>query len=341
MKILIDKIAQNHNATAEELEQILSDSSCDEYLFSIADQVRHDSVGDAIHIRGLIEFSNYCKNNCCYCGIRKGNGNLPRYHLSVDEIIALAEKAKNYGYQTVVLQSGEDLSFDMNKMEKIIKGIKALDLALTLSIGEKTFEEYKAYFDFGADRYLIRIETTDKDLYHELDPGMSWENRHRCLCDLKKIGYETGSGCMVGLPKQTLRSIANDILYFKSLPVDMCGIGPFIPHPDTPLKDAKGKKFILSLKTMALTRLLLPKINIPATTAMETLYENGRVKALQSGANVVMLNVSDSDDRQLYNLYPNKAGSTGNTITLKNDFLEKVRQIGRTISTTKGSARDN
>jgi len=231
-------------------EKAVVDKSCERTWY----------VGDEIYLRGLIEFSNICKNNCCYCGIRKDNHNLQRYRFTEEQILTMAKKAKSCGMQTVVLQSGEDLWFDTERMCSIISKIKELDLAITLSIGEKSYDEYKAYRQAGADRYLLRIETTDKDLYHKLDPDMSWDNRKRCLDDLKDLGYEVGSGTMVGLPEQSLLSIAQDIAFFKEIDLDMAGIGPFIPHPDTPLRDAKGKAFTLSLKVMALTRLLLPSI---------------------------------------------------------------------------------
>ena len=215
-------------------------------------------------------------------------------------------------------------------MEKIIQAIKETGMAVTLSIGEKTYEEYKAYRDAGADRYLLRIETTDRNLYHRLDPGMSWDNRANCLKIIKELGYELGSGSLVGLPGQSIESIAGDILFFKEIDADMIGIGPFIPHAQTPLANAEGKAFFLSLKMMALTRLLLPDINIPATTAMETLNPQGRIIALQSGANVVMPNLTDSYAREKYEIYPNKAGIN------YTELSEKLSQIGRTISHLKG-----
>jgi len=221
-------------------------------------------------------------------------------------------------------------------MTHIIREIKKLDMAITLSIGEKSYEEYKAYRDAGADRYLLRIETTDKDLYHRLDPDMSWENRRRCLRDLKALGYELGSGSMVGLPDQSIESIADDILFFKEIGVDMAGIGPFIPHEQTPLANAKGREFKLSLKTMAITRLLLPDINIPATTAMETLNPNGRLIALQSGANVVMPNVTQGEYRKKYELYPGKICVNDTPAKCRTCIEAKILSIGRTIGTSKG-----
>ena len=333
---LLEKAQTQHILTKEEIVALLSLKDAAP-LYAAADAVRQNYVGDEVHLRGLIEFSNCCHQNCCYCGLRRENAQIKRYRLEPEEIIELARKAKGYGYKTVVLQSGEDNYYTVEKMTRIIQGIHALDLALTLSIGEKTFEEYKAYKDAGANRYLLRIETTDKNLYEKLDPDMSFENRLRCLKDLKTLGYEVGSGSLVGLPDQTDESLADDILFFKSIPVDMAGIGPFIPNPDTPLAASSSHgNFEKALKVMAITRLLLPDINIPATTAMETLDKNGRVIALKSGANVVMPNVTEGEARKLYQLYPGKI-CTGETPSMCRGCIEgKITAIGRKIGTGKG-----
>ena len=333
---LIRKAEETHNLNRDEIITILKDNNYNEDLFNAADRIRKKYVGDEVHLRGLIEFSNICKRNCLYCGLRASNGNVKRYRLTPDEIIDLAKKAVSYGYKTIVMQSGEDEYYNIDKMKYIICNIKKLDVALTLSIGEKSIEEYKAYKEAGADRYLIRIETTDKKLYEDMDPGMSHEERIRCLKDLKILGYEVGTGCLVGLPNQTLESLANDILFFKEIEADMIGIGPFIPNEDTPLKDAKGGEFTMSLKVMALTRLLMPDINIPATTAMESLNKNGRLIALQSGANVVMPNVTEGEYRKLYALYPGKI-CTGDTPShCRNCITGKIKSIGRNVSQDKG-----
>lgn len=329
---------QTHQLDVSEILCLLSNSEADEDIFATANKVRQKYVGDEIYLRGLIEFSNICKNNCCYCGIRKDNHNLQRYRFTEEQILTMAKKAKSCGMQTVVLQSGEDLWFDTERMCSIISKIKELDLAITLSIGEKSYDEYKAYRQAGADRYLLRIETTDKDLYHKLDPDMSWDNRKRCLDDLKDLGYEVGSGTMVGLPEQSLLSIAQDIAFFKEIDLDMAGIGPFIPHPNTPLRDAKGKAFTLSLKVMALTRLLLPDINIPATTAMETLHPNGRIIALQSGANVLMPNVTALNVAHNYSLYPGKTSAQTKADEVLGSLGNKFHSIGRTIGSGKGNS---
>ncbi|KHD34442.1 biotin synthase [Clostridium acetobutylicum] len=333
---LINKAEVTHDLTKDELVTLLKDDTHNEEIYKAADRVREKYVGEEVHLRGLIEFSNICKRNCMYCGLRRDNKNIKRYRLEPDEIIDLAKSAKNYGYQTVVLQSGEDDYYTVEKMKYIVSEIKKLNMAITLSIGEKTFEEYEEYRKSGADRYLIRIETTDKELYEKLDPKMSHENRINCLKNLRKLGYEVGSGCLVGLPNQTIESLADDILFFKEIDADMIGVGPFIPNEDTPLGEEKGGEFFMSIKVTALIRLLLPDINIPATTAMESLYPNGRSIALTSGANVVMPNVTEGEYRKLYALYPGKICVNDTPGHCRQCISLKINKINRKVSTTKG-----
>lgn len=336
MKSVLAKVLQNNRLTKSEIVDLLSSADTPS-LFAAADGVRKKYVGDGVYLRGLIEFSNFCKNDCCYCGIRRSNMHAARYRLTPTQIVQMAQNALSYGYKTVVLQSGEDLSFTPDKMAEMIRQIKKLGLVITLSIGEKTREEYALYKKEGADRYLLRIETTDKTLYERLDPGMSFDNRVRCLMDLKELGYEVGSGSLVGLPGQTLESLADDLLFFQKLPVDMAGIGPFIPHPHTPLGTEKADgHFELALKMMAIMRLLLPDINIPATTAMETLHPRGRLLALQCGANVVMPNVTEGDFRQKYELYPGKICVTDSPAHCRGCIESKIKSIGRFVSPGKG-----
>ncbi len=316
--------------------EILKDDSNNDWLFSLADKTREEYVGDEVHLRGLIEFSNICKRQCKYCGLRCEDKFIDRYRISKENIISYAEHAVNMGYKTIVLQSGEDEYYNTDLMCEIIEGIKKLGVALTLSIGEKTYEEYKAFKEAGADRYLIRIETTDKTLYNQMHPNMDFDNRVRCLKNLGRLGYEVGTGCLVGLPNQTIESLADDILFFKEINADMVGIGPFIPHPHTPLKDSVTGSFTLALKVMALTRILLKDINIPATTAMETLNPNGRIIALQSGANVVMPNVTTTEYRAKYEIYPNKICINENPDKCKGCISAKIQSIGRSVSTSFG-----
>jgi len=321
-----------NNLTKSEIINILKDNTQDEQLFKTADEIRKKNVGDKVHLRGLIEFSNICKRTCKYCGLRAENKSLERYRISEEDIIFYAKQASEMGYKTIVLQSGEDEYFSQSKICCIIKKIKNFNVALTLSIGEKSFEEYKAYKEAGADRYLIRIETTDKNLYSRMHPNMDYDNRIKCLNYIKELGYEVGTGCLVGLPGQTIESLAEDILFFKNLNADMVGIGPFIAHPETPLKNEPNGNFTLALKVMALTRIMLPDINIPATTAMETLNPNGRIIALKSGANVVMPNVTAKEYRAKYEIYPNKICINENPSQCRGCIEGKIKSIGRTIS---------
>lgn len=338
MNDILNKAKETHSLTKDEIVTLLGEECYEEDLFRTADEVRRQFVGDEVHLRGLIEFSNICKNNCLYCGLRRDNKNVKRYRMEPDEIIETARRAaEDYGFKTIVMQSGEDLYYTVERMQYIISNIKKLGVALTLSMGEKTFEEYKAYKEAGADRYLIRIETTDKDLYHRLDPEMSWEIRKQCLLNLGELDFEVGSGIMVGLPNQSLESIADDLLFFKELNIDMAGIGPFIPHPDTPMANETGRAFKLSLRTMAIMRILLPDINIPATTAMEALHPDGRLMALQCGANVVMPNVTETEYRDLYQLYPGKTGLKEAPLHARSNIGERILSIGRTIGTDLGS----
>lgn len=329
------------NLSKNEIVRLLADEQNEPALLKRADRIRKKYVGDAIHLRGLIEFSNICRNNCLYCGIRRGNGKVARYRMKEDELIETARHAAALGFKTVVMQSGEDMYYTQEKMCRIIEAIKKFDVAVTLSIGERSYGDYKAFREAGADRYLMRIETTDKDLYHRLDPGMSWQHRYECLLMIKELGYELGSGIMVGLPGQSLESIAADLMFLRRLGVDMAGIGPFIPHPETPLAGEPDGSLHLALRTMAIMRLLLPDINIPATTAMESLHPDGRMMALQGGANVVMPNVTEGEYRKLYELYPGKICVNDTPVHCRSCISRKILSIGRTIGTGYGSHRDN
>ena len=329
------------NLSKSEIVRLLADEQNEPALLKRADRIRKKYVGDAIHLRGLIEFSNICRNNCLYCGIRRGNGKVARYRMREDELVETARRAAALGFKTVVMQSGEDMYYTQEKMCRIIEAIKKFDVAVTLSIGERSYGDYKAFREAGADRYLMRIETTDKDLYHRLDPGMSWQHRYECLLMIKELGYELGSGIMVGLPGQSLESIAADLMFLRRLGVDMAGIGPFIPHPETPLAGEPGGSLHLALRTMAIMRLLLPDINIPATTAMESLHPDGRMMALQGGANVVMPNVTEGEYRKLYELYPGKICVNDTPVHCRSCISRKILSIGRTIGTGYGSHRDN
>lgn len=335
MKDILAKAKETHSLDLSEIINLLNSDGVE--LYKAADEIRKEYVGDDVHLRALIEFTNICKNTCKYCGIRSANKNVNRYRLTKDEILSIAKHGVDIGFKTIVLQGGEDSYFTKDLMCEIISEIKSLgDVALTLSIGERSFEDYKAFKDAGADRYLLRIETTDENLYRNMHPGMNFENRKRCLYDLKSLGFETGTGCLIGLPNQTIESLARDILFFKELDADMIGVGPLIPHPDTPLANEEVGSFDLALKVMAITRLLLPNINIPATTAMETLRKDGRKIALECGANVFMPNITGSINAHKYEIYPNKAGINGNKNNIFSKIEKSLNSIHRTIGKDKG-----
>lgn len=336
MKNIINKAVKTNRLSLSEIVEILQNDDCNEYLFKAANHVRKIKVGAEVHLRGLIEFTNICGRNCKYCGIRRDNPCAERYAMTPDEIFETAKKAVTLGYRTVVLQSGETQTYSIDTLCEIIRKIKALNVAVTLSIGEKNEAEYRALKQSGVDRYLLRIETTSPKLYRELHPEMSLTKRKACLYFLKKIGFELGTGNLVGLPNQTDEQIAEDLLFFQEIDADMIGLGPFIPHAQTPLKDEKGGSFEKALKVMAIARLLNPSANIPATTAMETLNPNGRIIALQSGANVVMPNVNIASFKTKYQLYPGKISLDNGADKCRKDIEEKILSIGRTIALNKG-----
>lgn len=329
---LIKEAEKTHKLSKDGIVAILRDDAINGELFAAADRVRKEFVGDAVHLRALIEFSNYCRHNCHYCGLRRDNAKADRYRLDGAAVVELAKNAAGMGYKTIVLQSGEDMSFTVDKMTRIISEIKKLGVAITLSVGERSYDEYRAFRDAGADRYLLRIETTNRALYEKYDPGMDFDNRVRCLRDLKALGYELGTGSLIGLPGQTFEDMAADILFFGDIGADMIGMGPFIANPDTPLAAAEGGTILTSIKMLAIVRLLMPDINIPATTAMETLDPEGRMLALRAGANVVMPNVTDDCHRSKYNLYPGKARLADSPFRSIDGVRKKIESIGRFVA---------
>ena len=337
--LLIEKAEQTHRLTEAELSALLADDGVEEALAAAADHVRRATVGDEVHLRGLIEFSSYCRQNCLYCGLRRDNEKAQRYRLMRVEIVALAEKAKAAGYPTVVMQSGEDAWFTAERLADIVRDVKRLGLTVTLSVGERTTEEYRVLREAGADRFLLRIETTDREIYEKLDPGMSFENRLRCLEDLKRLGYEVGTGCLIGLPGQTMDSLARDVLFFQKIDADMVGIGPLVPNGDTPLGSEPPGDMRLVRRMVSAIRLLLPEANIPATTAMETLQPGARELMLRSGANVMMPNVTEGEARQKYALYPGKACVADTPEQCRSCMEGKIRAMGRTVGKGAGGRR--
>jgi biotin synthase len=305
-------------------------------LYREADEVRKQYVGDAIHLRGLIEFSNHCKRFCEYCGLRHGNQNVVRFRMTLPEILDAAILSRNLGIQTVVLQSGEDSAYSIEDLCSLVRDIKKLDLAITLSIGERSYEDYERLREAGADRFLLRFETSDPSLFARLKPDSSYKQRFQCLESLRRLGYQVGSGIMVGLPGQSIDSIADDILRFKELDLDMIGIGPFIPHPDTPLRGCVGGTIDLVLRTTALTRIVTRDTHIPATTATGTIDATGRQKALRCGANVIMPNMTPAPYRKNYLIYPGKIciSETPGKCSLCVEGM--ATELGRTIGRDAG-----
>lgn len=308
---LIDKLEREHILPKSELAEIILGHTpeTDEYLFEKARAVREKIYGKDVYMRGLIEFTNYCKNDCLYCGIRRSAKNAERYRLTEEQILDCCETGYRLGFRTFVLQGGEDGFYTDDKIVSIVSDIKAKfpDCAVTLSIGEKSRESYEKFRKAGADRYLLRHETANSEHYRKLHPKeLSLENRMRCLADLKELGFQTGCGFMVGSPYQTAENLAEDLLYIHKLQPHMVGIGPFIPHHDTPFAGEKQGSLETTLLMLGLTRLIVPNVLLPSTTALGTIHPKGREMGILAGANVVMPNLSPQDVRKKYLLYDNK-----------------------------------
>lgn len=341
---LIDKLDEHKILSREEyLFLIKNRDECADYLFEKASAVRERVYGKNIYIRGLIEFTNYCKNNCFYCGIRRGNKNAQRYRLSKEDILNCAAYGYKLGFRTFVLQGGEDSYYTDEMLCDIVKCIKANhpDCAVTLSLGERSPESYKKLRLAGADRYLLRHETADKAHYAKLHPGeMSFENRISCLENLKALGYQVGAGFMVGSPYQTDENLADELLFLKKLKPHMVGIGPFIPHKDTPFKDSPSGTAEKTLFMLGLIRLTLPNVLLPATTALGTIDPLGREKGIRAGANVVMPNLSPVDVRKKYMLYDNKI-CTGDEAAQCIECLKKrIESVGCRIVADRGDYKE-
>ncbi len=299
-------------------------------LYALADQVRREKTGDGVHLRGLIEFSNYCRRRCYYCGIRAGNPGIRRYRLTPGQILDCARTARRLGYGTVVMQSGEDPHWGPRQLADIVEEVKQdTGLAITLSVGEHTKDDYKLLRAAGADRFLLRFETSDRRLFSMLKPDSDYDNRFRCLVWLKEAGFQVGSGVMCGLPGQSAESMADDILLFKKLELDMVGIGPFIASPDTPMADAESGTLDLGLRMVALTRVVTGNAHIPATTAMGSIDPQGRQKALRCGANVLMPNISPAEHRKDYSLYQGKIGALQHADESDGTVAAILAQLGR------------
>lgn len=341
MKNLIDKLEKNQILSKEEFVRLLAISEKDDidYLTERAKCIRDDIYGKRVFIRGLIEISNYCKNDCYYCGIRRSNKNAQRYRLSKEQILSCCENGYELGFRTFVMQGGEDAFFKDDVVCDIVSSIKERypDCAVTLSLGERSTESYRKMKEAGADRYLLRHETFDNTHYNKLHPvELDPENRKRCLRDLKALGYQTGTGIMVGSPYQTLENISEDLLFIKELNPEMIGIGPFIPHKDTPFKDFESGTMEMTLRLISILRLLCPKALIPATTALGTISPQGREKGILAGANVIMPNLSPKEDRKKYMLYNDKLSDGEEAAEGLNKLKESMRKIDYEIVEDRG-----
>jgi len=341
MKHLIDKLYYTTELTPEEYK-LLIDNRNDEiygYLSEKARERRIQNYGYDVYIRGLIEFTNYCKNDCLYCGIRRSSRDAERYRLTEEEILECCQTGYGLGFRTFVLQGGEDPYYTDERIVSIIKSIKKAfpDCAITLSIGEKGHDSYQAFYNAGADRYLLRHETADASHYAMLHPsGMSSENRKRCLYDLKKIGFQVGCGFMVGSPFQTTDHIVEDLLFIKELEPHMVGIGPFIPHHSTPFAEYGAGTLELTLYLLAIIRLMLPAVLLPATTALGTIHPRGRELGILAGANVVMPNLSPTSVRKKYMLYDNKICTGDEAAECRYCMEKRIESIGCRIAVSRG-----
>lgn len=341
---LIDQLACQHSLTRQEYAVLIKGQTPEssEYVALKADKIRREIYGNAIYIRGLIEISNVCRNDCYYCGIRRSNSHCDRYRLTQEQILSCCREGYQLGFRTFVLQGGEDSQFSVKAVCSMVQAIKGLfhDCAVTLSLGEYSRQDYQAMFDAGADRYLLRHETADKEHYEKLHPPqLSFENRMRCLYDLKEIGFQTGCGFMVGSPYQTADLLAKDLKFVEGFSPDMCGIGPFIPHKDTPFGNMPPGTADQTIYLLSILRLIKPNLLLPATTALGTIQPNGREKGILAGANVIMPNLSPPAERKKYALYDNKL-STGEESAQNIALLKKhMEQIGYTIVTDKGDVK--
>lgn len=341
MKKLIDKLSENHSLSLDEYKALVENFDDDIRLYAQnkADEQRRKIYGNKVFIRGLLEISNICKNDCLYCGIRASNKNCTRYRLSKEDILSCCEEGYKIGFRTFVMQGGEDMHFSDDVMCDIISEIKKRypDCAVTLSLGERSKESYQKLFDAGADRYLLRHETATKEHYEGLHPKeLSFENRMKCLENLKEIGFQTGCGFMVGSPFQTSENIARDLKFIEEFSPDMCGIGPFIPHKDTPFKEYESGNVNLTLFLLSIVRLIKPNVLLPATTALGTAQNDGRERGIMAGANVVMPNLSPDYAKENYTLYNNKLVSGAESAKELEILKQKMKNIGYEVACDRG-----
>ncbi len=342
--LLIDKLLESGSLTLDEYELLITDPTAEaiSYAAARAVEVRKKHYGNKVFIRGLIEISNICKNNCLYCGIRGGNRACERYRLTEEQILSCCDEGYSLGFRTFVMQGGEDAYFSDEVVCSIVRRIKAKypDCAVTLSLGERSRESYERLYEAGADRYLLRHETADPEHYAKLHPvEMSFDNRMKCLSDLRNIGFQTGCGFMVGSPYQTLSNIAKDLKFIEEFKPQMCGIGPFIPHKETVFAEYKAGSAEFTCYLLSIIRLISPRILLPATTALGSVDGNGREKGILAGANVVMPNLSPWDNRKKYELYNNKLYSNAESAQALEDLRARMSAIGYEVVCERGDSK--
>ena len=342
--IIIEKLIKERSLTVDEYEYLITNRN-EEAAAILAEEalkVRKEIYVNTVYIRGLIEISNICKNDCLYCGIRRSNLNCQRYRLTINEILECCQEGYELGFRTFVLQGGEDSYYSDDVLCELIQTIKMQysDCAVTLSLGERSKESYQKLYDSGADRYLLRHETADKEHYSKLHPKeLSLDNRMQCLHDLKEIGYQVGCGFMVESPYQTSMQLARDLKFIEEFQPDMCGVGPFIPHADTPFSKEKTGTVELTCYLLSIIRLIKPNILLPATTALGTIDEHGREKGILAGANVVMPNLSPASVRKKYMLYNNKVSDGAESAQSKDTLIKRMASIGYEVVTNRGDIK--
>ncbi|MBQ6981513.1 MAG: [Synergistaceae bacterium] len=344
MRELITKLSETHSLSVEEYEALISNHTDEDtrLLRTLAVEARRKIYGNAVYVRGLIEISNICRNDCYYCGIRRSNTECERYRLTRDEILECADEGYGLGFRTFVLQGGEDLYFSDDVLGGIVRDIKAHhpNCAITLSMGERSCESYKFLRECGADRYLLRHETADPEHYARLHPSaMSYGNRMECLRELRELGYQVGCGFMVGSPYQTARNLAEDLKFIEDFKPEMCGIGPFIPHKDTPFKDFPAGTAEMTCYLLSVIRLIHPAVLLPATTALGTINPIGREMGIMAGANVVMPNLSPVKVRKKYELYDNKICTGEESAQCRECLSNRMRKIGYEIVVDRGDIK--
>ncbi len=342
--LLLDELKNSNKLSKQDYIYILEniDSNAFEYLKKLSREVTDSTYGKDVYLRGLIELSNHCVRECNYCGIRCHNDNVERYRLTKEDVLKCCEIGYDLGYRTFVMQGGEDPYYTKEVLSEIIKSIKDKysDVAVTLSVGERSYEDYKSFYEAGADRFLLRHEAASKELYEFLHPNsMSYETRMQCLKDIKEIGYQAGVGMMVGSPTQTNENLADDLMFIQEFLPAMCGIGPYINHSQTPFKSYESGKAIHTLVIVCLVRLIVPKCLLPATTALATLNPKDRLEALSIGANIVMPNLSPSDLRANYEIYQGKASTGTEAAEYKDTIIKEIEGIGLKVNLSRGDTK--